>query len=125
MRIRREAGYGDERRRAEFARLLGIKPPSLHDIESGETKTLNEKTIKGYLKIGANLEYLLTGRGAPMRKQDVERQLKDETLISMLDELDEGDKDAVTDLVKGMIRRKGKPSKQDPFLQDPPKDKKS
>src|SRR6266498_883697 len=34
LRIRSEAGYGGERQAAEFARKLGIRPPSLHDLES-------------------------------------------------------------------------------------------
>jgi len=33
--IRRLKGYGEGRKAAEFARLIGIRPASLHNLESG------------------------------------------------------------------------------------------
>jgi transcriptional regulator with XRE-family HTH domain len=120
LRIREAAGYGDERQAAEFARLLGIKPPSLHDIESGKTTTLREKSIRGYLRIGANLEFLLTGKGDPMRKSEIERRLRDETLVSMIEDLTEDNKTRIVDVIRALIRAQPGTSKNDPFKRDPP-----
>lgn len=120
--IRHAFGFADdERRKAEFARLIGIKPPSLHGIESGETKSWGAKTIIGLIRLGVNLRYIEEGKGEMRHtNRGIEHQLKHETLGSMLDELDEGETDIVTDMVKAMIRRKKKPSPNDPFKLDPP-----
>lgn len=101
--------------------MLGIRPSSLHDIESGKTQALGAKSLAGYLRLGASLKFLNEGLGDPMQKGEIEKKLKKDTLASMITELDENETDAVTDLVKGMIRRKGGNSPNDPFKQDPPK----
>lgn len=121
LAIRTAAGFGDRGQAAGFAKLIGISPPSLHDIESGKTSSLSARTVVGLLKIGANLKFLDEGKGEPMQKRDIEHQLKAETLISMLAELTESETDLVADLVKGIIRRKDGSSPNDPFKQDPPK----
>lgn len=120
-RIREAAGYGEPRRRAEFARKLGIKPPSLHDLESGASLELGSKSWKGYVKIGANPEYLRTGRGAPMLFKDIEKHLRAQTLLSMMEELDEKELEAVESTIKLFLRGKPGSSENDPFKQDPPK----
>lgn len=122
LRIRREAGYGDERRAAEFARKIGIKPPSLHDLESGETKALGGKSLQGYLRIGANPEFIRSGRGPAMLFKDIERKLRLETLMSMFDELDEPQQKTVEDVIKGFLRSRPGSSENDPFKVDPPRD---
>ncbi len=118
-RIRELKGYGGDRQAAEFARLIGIRPASLHNLESGRTLNLG-KALAGLLKIGASLRYLQTGVGKPMEEQEFERLAKDEALHSMIDELDEHEKQSVEDLVKGYIRRKKGSSPNDPFKLDPP-----
>lgn len=119
--IRVAAGYGGPRQQAAFARLLRIKPPSLWAIENGETLELQHDTIAGYLRIGANPEYLFDGRGQPMLGK-IERRLRNQTTLSMMEELDDDEHAVVDDLIKGMIRRKKKTSPNDPFKVDPPKD---
>lgn len=119
-RVRKAAGYGDERQAAEFARLIGIKPSSLHDIESGETKELGGKSLAGYIKIGANPQFLLYDKGMPMLK-NIERQLRAQTLVSQMLELDEPDVDTIEAMMKALIRKKPGPSANDPFKKDPPK----
>jgi transcriptional regulator with XRE-family HTH domain len=121
LRIRKAAGYGEPRRQAEFARLLGIKPPSLHSIENGETLNLQQATIEGYLRIGASPDYLFNGRGEPMLG-NIERRLRNQTTLSMMDELDDDEHAVIDNMIKVMIRKKGKPSPNDPYLEDPPKD---
>lgn len=120
--VRAAAGYGGERQAAAFAKLIGVKPPSLHALESGSTTTLGTKTLLGLLKIGASWRFLAEGKGEPMQqKKTIEHTLKNETLMSMLDELDEGETEMLYDIVKGMIRRKAGSSPNDPFKTDPPK----
>ena len=46
-RIRAAAGYGGERKAAEFARQIGITPASLHDLESGKSRQLGGKAWQG------------------------------------------------------------------------------
>jgi transcriptional regulator with XRE-family HTH domain len=121
LRVRKAAGYGEDRRAAEFARLIGIKPPSLHDLESGETKSLGGKSLQGYVRIGANPEFIRTGRGPAMLFKDIERKLRLETLMSMFDELDANQQQTVEEVVKGFLRAKPGSSENDPFKFDPPK----
>ena len=121
--VRVAAGYGGDRQAAAFAKLIGIKPPSLHALESGETKALGTQTLLGLLRIGANWRFVMEGRGEPMQqKKAIEHILKSETLMSMLEELDEGETEMVYDVVKGIIRRKAGSSPNDPWKKDPPKD---
>ena len=119
LRIRTEAGYGGDRQRAEFARKLGISPPSLADLESGETKDVG-KSLKGYLEIGANPSYILHGRGLPMLFKNIESHLKAQTLVSMMAELDESQQKTVEDVIKALLRTKPGSSPNDPFKTDPP-----
>lgn len=118
--IRLAAGYGGDRMQAAFAKKIGIRPPSLHAIENGRTTTLGAETLIALLQIGVNLRFITEGKGEPMQEKEIEQQLRDDALRNMIGELDEGEKDAVTDLVKGMIRRKKGSSPNDPFKQDPP-----
>jgi transcriptional regulator with XRE-family HTH domain len=119
--IRTAAGFGGPRQAAAFAKLIGIKPPSLHDIESGKTSAFSARTVIGLLKIGVSPRFIWEGKGQPMQKKEVEAQLKSETLHSMIDELDEAETDMITDVVKAYIRRKSGSSPNDPFKKDPPK----
>jgi hypothetical protein len=121
LRVRVAAGFGDERKAAEFARLIGIKPSSLHDIESGETKELGGKSLAGYIKIGANPQYLLYDKGLPMLK-NIEKTLRAQTLVSQMLELEEIDMETVERMVKAFIRAKPGGSPNDPFKEDPPRD---
>lgn len=56
---------------AELARRIGIKQPSMWDIEAGETKSLRADTL---MKLAAALDtnpvYLWTGRGSPVAHID-------------------------------------------------------
>lgn len=120
VRIRQEAGYGDPRSAAKFARLLGISAPSLHDLESGESKSLG-KSLPGYLRIGANPLYIFDGKGMPMLK-NIEKTLRAQTLVSQMLELEDVDMETVERMVKAFIRAKPGPSPNDPFKEDPPRD---
>jgi hypothetical protein len=103
--VRQEAGYGEPRQATKFARLLGIEAPSLHDIESGKTRELGGKSLAGYIKIGANPQYLLYNRGMPMLK-NVEKQLRAQTLVSQMMELEDDDIETVESMVKALMRKK-------------------
>lgn len=52
--IRRLKGYGEGRKAAEFARLIGIRPASLHNLESGRTVRLG-KALEGLLKMALRI----------------------------------------------------------------------
>jgi len=120
VRVRREAGYGEPGKKAEFARKLGISPPSLHQLENGESLELGPKSWKGYIKVGANPEFLRTGRGPAMLLKDIEKHLHAQTLLSMMSELDEHQQQAVEDVIKAFLRGKPGSSGNDPFKTDPP-----
>ena len=121
LAVRAAAGFGDRGQAAAFAKLIGISPPSLHDIESGKTGTLSARTIVGLLKIGVNLRFIDEGKGEPMQKKEIEHQLATDTLVSMIAELNVSETELVADLVRGIIRRKDGSSPNDPFKKDPPK----
>lgn len=121
LKVREAAGYGGERKAAEFARRIGITPPSLHDLESGKTIRLGGKSLEGYIKVGANPAYLFDGKGLPMLR-DLEKNLHVQTLVSMLMELDEQQQKLVEEMIKQFIRRNPASSANDPFKIDPPRD---
>lgn len=117
-RIRQDAGYGDERSAAKFARLIGISPPSLHGLESGKSKSLG-KSLPGYLKVGANPQYIFDGKGTPMLK-NIEKNLRAQTLVSMMTELEDVEMETIERMIKAFIRAKPGGSENDPFKVDPP-----
>lgn len=56
---------------AELARRIGIKQPSLWDIEAGETKSLRADTLMRLAQaLDTNPVYLWTGRGSPVAHID-------------------------------------------------------
>lgn len=120
-RIREAAGFGGERKAAEFARKIGISPASLHDLESGESKSLGSKSLLGYLRLGANVQYIHEGKGVPVFK-DIEKNLRAQTILSMMIELEDRELDSVESIVRAYIRAKPGGSPNDPFKEDPPKD---
>ena len=97
--VRRSAGYGDERQASAFAKKMGISAPSLHDIESGKTATLGAKSLVGYYRVGANLEFLLNEKGQPMLSK-FERRIEAETLTSIIMDLDPEQVALVKELLK-------------------------
>lgn len=62
--FRKEAGYSGK----AFAAAIGIKPPSLSEIESGQSKAPAAITLlKAADLLGLDPMYLLTGAGSPFR----------------------------------------------------------
>lgn len=65
-----------------FASLIGIKPPSLSEIESGQSKSPAAITLlKAADVLGLEPMYLLTGAGSPLRTS---RQLRADELRLLL-----------------------------------------
>ena len=120
LRVREEAGYGGQGQAATFARLIGVAPASLHDLESGKTRAVG-KSLPGYIKIGANPTFILHGKGLPMLFRDIEKNLHAQTLISMVLELKDDQRQIVEEVVKGFLRHNPGGSPNDPFKLDPPK----
>lgn len=120
--VRKELGYGGTRDAAAFARKLGIKASSLHDIESGKTLQLG-KSLKGYIAAGVNPDYLEKGSGPRMLFQQIERKLQTEQMASLFDDLDDEKRHTVMELVRQLRRAQGgPPDAKDPFRADPPKE---
>lgn len=104
---------------AELARRLGIRGPSLNNLESGESGKPSAETLLRMRDEGINPDYIMRGRG-PKLLEAIERKLENETLMSMIDELDAAGRQAVLTMVKALRRNSGKPSGNDPFGFDPP-----
>lgn len=120
LEIRRANGMGEKGQAASFARLIGITPASLHNLESGESESLG-RSLPGLLfKAHANPSFLLHGKGPPVLK-DIERSLRAQTLVSMMLELEESEVDTIERIVQTYIRAKPGSSRNDPFKQNPPK----
>jgi len=95
LQIVREAfGFGGHRQQSAFARKLGIGHTSLNQLESGASKRLG-RSIEAYLRIGANPEFLLFGKGPPvLRDSPLSKivvkmaQLSDDQLASIAHSVD-------------------------------------
>ena len=106
-----------------FAKGLGISQPTLWDLENGETKKPSSETMQRMReRYGINPDYIMRGKG-PKIVDDIERKLRVETLMSMIEEVDDEMRDTVEDMLKGWIRRKKGSSPNDPFKKDTPGDK--
>lgn len=120
--VRDLLGYGkDVRGGAKFARLIGIRAPSLYQLETG-TGAPASLTLLKIRDLGGNPDYIMAGKLPKLLVTKAEREMVGETLISMIAELDEEQRLAVAEIVKNIRRASGKgPSKNDPFQFDPPK----
>ena len=56
-----------------------------------------------------------------MLLKNIERNIENSTLISMIDEMNDDQRKIVFDVAKGLLRVKEGPSKNDPFKIDAPK----
>jgi len=105
--------------KAELARRLEVTAPTVSQLESGSSGAPSSETLLKMRDVGINPDYIMRGKGQKLI-EDIEKKLKIDTLNSMLDELDESETDMVSDVVRGIIRRKSGSSLNDPFKQDPP-----
>lgn len=90
IKIAREAlGYTDaKRRRAEFARVLGIKPSSLAELESGQSSAPAAETLMRMRREGINPEFVMHGIGTPLIESDTSRDDDDRELLRHFHSLD-------------------------------------
>lgn len=105
-----------------FARGIGMKQPSLWDLENGETKNPSAESLQRMKEAyGINPDYIMRERG-PKFLANIERHLEAQTLMSMIDELDDENRKRALDLIRMMRRAQGGGSSpNDPFEKDPPK----
>jgi transcriptional regulator with XRE-family HTH domain len=101
----------------EFAREIGVKQPSLWDLENGETKNPSAETLQRMKeRYGVSPDYIMRARG-PKFLDKIEAQLEEQTILAMLRELDEENRAKAIDLIKMMRRAQGGgPSPNDPRL---------
>ncbi len=117
----REVRKGLGLKPAEFARKIGVKPPSVSQLESGDSKAPAAETLLRMRDVGINPDYIMRGKGPKfLSPEEIEQTLRKQTLWSMLDELDADETGVVEDVVKGIIRRKKGSSPNDPFKKDAP-----
>jgi hypothetical protein len=114
LRVRHEAGYGGARQAAAFARAIGIRPASLHDLEHGQTKTIGTKSLRGYVRIGASLDWLLYGRGEPMLHRNLESTKDLKALQELLLDLAPEDRRVVLELAESLRRAHRRPEGEPP-----------
>jgi hypothetical protein len=83
MRIMRTAmGFGGRRQAAAFAREIGIKPPTLHDIESGKTKSISLKTAHKIKARGGNPDYVDKGEKPVLLKFGPDEKMLEQALLN-------------------------------------------
>lgn len=99
---------------SELARRVGIKPPSLWEIEAGETKTVKAATLMRLSEaLNADPAWLSTGRGAPYR---MEVSGPDEgELVSIFRNLNASAQQAILGAARGILAAQPAPTKADPY----------
>lgn len=107
--------------RSKFARELGITPASLSDIESGESKEPSSETLLALRDRGINPDYVMRGKG-PKFIDHVERHMNKQTILGLMDEMDENEQQTVIDVAAAIVRKRPGPgTAADPFKKKPPK----
>lgn len=104
---------------AEFARKIGISPPSLSQLESGESGEPKGSTLLGMILAGANPQFVMKGSG-PVLIPEHERKLDAQTLLSTFEEMTPENKRALLDIAKTLRRAQPGAGPNDPFKIDPP-----
>lgn len=115
----REAREAKGWSQAELARRLKVKPPSVSQLESGDSGAPSSETLLRMRDAGINPDYIMRGKG-PKLLEDIEKKLRADTLYSMFQEVDVEQQAVIEDMLRGMIRRKKGSSPNDPFKEDPP-----
>lgn len=105
---------------AEFARLLGIKQPSLWGLENGETKRPSASTLLAMRDLGINPDYIMKNKG-PILLAEAERSMREQSLVDMFRGMSEEARDELERQAKFLRRATGQPGSDDPFMKDPPK----
>ena len=106
---------------ADFARLLGIKQPSLSDLESGESRRPSASTLLAMRDAGINPDFIMKNKG-PILLAEGERSIREQTLVGMFRGMSEESRDTIEHLARVLRRTTGEPGPDDPFrLELPPK----
>jgi transcriptional regulator with XRE-family HTH domain len=105
---------------AEFARQLGVKPPSITQLENGKTRRPASETLLRMRDAGINPDYIMKNKG-PVLLAEAERSMREQTLVSMFRGMSEEGRAQIEGLAKVLRRATGKPGSDDPFMTDPPK----
>jgi len=99
---------------SELARRIGIKPPSLWLIESGDTKTVKGATLMRLSEaLNADPAWLSSGRGAPYRMAVAGPD--EGELVSIYRNLPPDSQKALLGAARGLLMANPKPSKADPY----------
>lgn len=99
---------------SELARRIGVKPPSLWEIEAGETKTIKAATLMRLSEaLNADPAWLSSGRGAPY-KMAVSGPDEGE-LVSIYRNLTPDGQSALLGAARGILEAQPRATKADPF----------
>jgi len=101
---------------AELARRVGIKPPSLWQIEHGDTKSLRADTLMRLASaLDTNPYYLWTGRGNPATFLDP--NVEEAEVVDLFRRLTASNQAASLSIIRALLlaQTPGAPSKSDPF----------
>ncbi len=103
---REAAGYGD-RRQAHAARSIGIRPPSLSQIESGTTKSPSADTLLTMARVWrVSPLWLIFGKGA--MKAAYPTTDDEESLLSIFRDLSRANKAALLASARAMLDSQGR-----------------
>lgn len=107
---------------AAFARKLGIKQPSLSNLEDGKTKRPAASTLLAMRDAGINPDYIMKSKG-PILLAEAERSMREQALVAMFRAMEPEAQDQYEALGKILRRGNQRPGLDDPFLSDAPKPK--
>ena len=87
---------------AELARRSGISQPSLHDLESGKSKTARSTTLVHLAEaLGQTPEWLAGGKGASLTTST--RTAAEEALLSDFRRLNSSEKRVVVRMIRALV----------------------
>lgn len=104
---------------AEFAKLLGIKPPTLWQLENGISKRPRADTLMAMREAGINPEYIMKNKG-PILLSEFERTAREQAVVESMRQITEEERAQVENLIRLFRRNSGKPGADDPFLRPAP-----
>jgi transcriptional regulator with XRE-family HTH domain len=107
MRIMRAAmGFG-YRKAAAFAREIGITPAALHDIESGETKSISLKTAYKIRAKGGNPDYVAKGHKPVLLKFGTDEEMRLQEAANLLRGMSPESQKSALELLRAIRRAQG------------------
>jgi transcriptional regulator with XRE-family HTH domain len=97
---------GEKPNQAAYAREIGIEPPSLSAIESGDTVAPASETLLAIRDTGINPDFIMRGDRPRLLLSGGPRRRNQQTILGIMEDLDNVEQQVLVDMATALARKK-------------------